>query len=89
MRYNFCNVLFLAMALCLHPKRNGFTRCKDCQAAYMREYRRLVRVREVRSALAQGAESMRITVVKRFEELGTMEFSGFSVSEIVRLIAVD
>lgn len=63
--------------------------CRECWAAYMREYRQVRPKRDIRAAYASGREDMRITVVRRFEELGEIQFNARAVADIVRQMLPD
>jgi hypothetical protein len=82
-----CNTL--EMAACQHPKLNGAKRCRECNAAYFREYRKTQISREVVKAKKEGYdEALRIVRVALLEN-GDMPLTGFTAAEFVRRLGLD
>lgn len=74
---------------CSHPKPPGWTRCRDCAAEWMRDYRKIFRAMEVRSAKREGAEEMRTAIIQHFTRFDRVGFAGGAVAQIVRNLEVD
>lgn len=74
---------------CRHAKPPGWTRCHECNAVWLRDYRKSYRALEVRLAKREGAEDMRSMVIEHFTRFGGIEFTGRAVAEILRNLGVD
>ncbi len=77
---------------CDHKKPRGQTRCQEpgcpaSTAAYLRQHRATVEPLGIRKARQEGGERLRALLLQRFEgDLGSCEFNGFAVAEIIREI---
>lgn len=58
--------------------------CAACQAAYMRDYRKTKRTREVREAMKLGHEQCRQRLIAVFRGIGDRYMNGFAAAEIIR-----
>jgi len=78
---------------CTHDKAPGQSRCRECNAAYIREYRATVQPRRERVARKTGIEAFRLTVIDYFEQEWQargedLALNGRMVAEIVRYLEV-
>lgn len=74
---------------CFHDRPNKNRYCRECQAAYMRVWRRVSLSREVVVAKREGVESMRSTAIQHFTRYGGIYFEATAVAEILRNLGVD
>ena len=90
---------FAEMTACHHPKENGRTRCKPCEARYKREWRKTKKalriVTESRAARIEDAvRESRLNALRDARvallEVGDLRITGFDAAEIVRkLVGLD
>ncbi len=74
---------------CQHPKLPGWTRCRECNAEWLRDYRKVYRAMEVKAAKREGVEEMRSTVIEHFTRYPGIYFEATAIVAILRNLGVD
>lgn len=62
------------------------TRCRPCEADYMRNYRKTMREKLERRAYRRGIEDARVASIRTFERLGECQMNGTAAAEILKRI---
>ncbi len=63
--------------------------CPECQALYMREYRRTSKKRQIIQCRNDGAALLRIELIGVFQKIGLSGLNGVTAAEIIRTTKFD
>jgi hypothetical protein len=69
---------------CGRDAKPGQKYCRECHAAYMREFRKSNLARKLDKAFLAGFSALRADLIESFKQIGKGEMNGYTGMEIVK-----
>ena len=89
MHFPWCCATLCLLEPCRHERPPGAKRCRTCNAAYFREYRKTRESIAVKTARKEGREDAFRLVRVTLLECGDSPLTGFTAAELIRKTGLD